>query len=57
MVASGFLSFGSIYADRFVVTGFLNLSLLEMYNFALLASTIASFVATPFNNILMAKFF
>lgn len=56
VLLSGIISYGASYADRLVVSGFLNLSTLGVYNFALLIATAISFLAFPFNNILMPKF-
>ena len=56
VLLSGLMSYGAAYADRFIVSGFLNLSYLGIYNFALLIATSIGFLAVPFNNILMPKF-
>ena len=53
---SSIITYGSVYIDRFVVAGLLNLSALGIYNFALLISSSIGFLAIPFNNILMPKF-
>ena len=56
ILLSGIISYGAAYADRFVVSGLLTLSALGVYNFALLIASAISFLAFPFNNILMPKF-
>ena len=56
ILLSGLITYGASSADRFLVSGLLSLSSLGIYNFALLISTSISFLATPFNNILMPKF-
>ena len=53
---SGIISYGAVYADRFIVSGLLSLSSLGIYNFALLIASAIGFMAFPFNNILMPKF-
>ena len=55
VLLSGLMGFGASYADRFIVAGLLNLSLLGIYNFALLAASAIAFIAVPFNNILLPK--
>lgn len=50
------IAYGAVYADRFVVAGLMTLSQLGIYNFALLIATSLSFLASPFNNILLPKF-
>ena len=56
ILMSGIISYGAAYADRFVVSGLMSLSELGIYNFALLIASAISFLAIPFNNILMPKF-
>jgi O-antigen/teichoic acid export membrane protein len=56
ILLSGIVSYGAGYADRFVVSGLMSLSNLGVYNFALLIASAISFLAIPFNNILMPKF-
>ena len=56
ILLSGLISYGAASADRFVVSGILNLSSLGIYNFSLLISVSIGFLASPFNNILMPKF-
>ena len=53
---SSVISYGASYADRFIVSGLLNLSSLGIYNFALLIASAIGFIAFPFNNLLMPKF-
>ena len=56
ILLSGLMSYGAGYADRFVVSGLMSLSELGVYNFSLLIASAISFLAVPFNNILMPKF-
>ena len=56
ILLSGLISYGASSADRFVVSGILNLSSLGVYNFSLLIAGSISFIAIPFNNILLPKF-
>ena len=56
ILLSGLISYGAGYADRFVVSGLMSLSELGVYNFSLLIASAISFLAIPFNNILMPKF-
>ena len=56
VLMSGLISYGAAYADRFIVSGLLNLSALGIYNFSLLISSSITFLAIPFNNILLPKF-
>lgn len=56
ILLSGLISYGAGYADRFVVSGLMSLSELGVYNFSLLIASAISFLAVPFNNILMPKF-
>ena len=56
ILLSGIISYGASSADRFVVSGILNLSSLGVYNFSLLIASSIAFVAFPFNNILLPKF-
>ena len=53
---SSLISYGAAYADRFIVSGLLNLASLGVYNFALLIASAISFLSIPFNNILLPKF-
>lgn len=46
---------GSSYVDRFVVSHFLNLSLLGIYNLALLLSSAITFIIAPISTILFPK--
>jgi O-antigen/teichoic acid export membrane protein len=52
---SSLIGYGASYVDRFVVSYFLNLSLLGIYNFALLISSAISFLAIPFTTVLLPK--
>ena len=56
ILLSGVISYGAAYADRFIVSGILNLSALGVYNFSLLIASAIGFMSIPFNNILMPKF-
>lgn len=56
LMLSGIIYYGASSVDRFIVSGILNLSSLGIYNFSLLIAGSLSFVAVPFNNILMPKF-
>ena len=56
ILLSGIISYGAAYADRFIVSGLLNLSSLGVYNFSLLIAGAIGFMSIPFNNILMPKF-
>ncbi|MEM3844688.1 MAG: oligosaccharide flippase family protein, partial [Candidatus Parvarchaeota archaeon] len=49
------IGYGSSYVDRFVVSYFLSLSVLGIYNFALLISSAISFLVSPFVTILLPK--
>ena len=49
------VGYGAVYVDRFVVSYFLNLSLLGIYNFALLVSSAIGFIVGPFSTILLPK--
>ncbi len=49
------IGYGASYVDRFIVSFLLNLSLLGIYNFALLISTAIAFISGPFGNILLPK--
>ncbi|MEM3846947.1 MAG: polysaccharide biosynthesis C-terminal domain-containing protein, partial [Candidatus Parvarchaeota archaeon] len=49
------IGYGSSYVDRFVVSYFLNLSVLGIYNFALLISSAIGFLVSPFVTILLPK--
>ncbi len=52
---SSLIGYGASYVDRFVVSYFLNLSLLGIYNFALLISSAIGFIVAPFATILLPK--
>ena len=56
ILLTGIISYGAAYADRFIVSGLLNLSALGVYNFSLLIASAIGFMSIPFNNILMPKF-
>lgn len=56
LLLSSIISYGAAYADRFIVSGLLNLSSLGIYNFALLIAAAIGSIANPFNSILMPKF-
>ena len=56
ILLAGIISYGAIYADRFIVSGLMSLSSLGIYNFSLLISSAITFMVSPFNNILMPKF-
>ena len=56
VLLSSIITYGASSADRFIVSGLLNLSSLGVYNFSLLIASSLSIFATPFNNILMPKF-
>lgn len=56
VLLSSLISYGAASADRFVVSGLLNLSALGIYNFSLLLASSLGFMLVPFNNILMPKF-
>ena len=49
------IGYGASYVDRFVVSYLLNLSLLGIYNFALLISSAIGFIVSPFLTILLPK--
>jgi O-antigen/teichoic acid export membrane protein len=49
------IGYGASYVDRFVVSYLLNLSLLGVYNFALLISSAIGFIVVPFATILLPK--
>jgi O-antigen/teichoic acid export membrane protein len=49
------IGYGAGYVDRFVVSYLLNLSLLGIYNFALLISSAIGFIVGPFLTILLPK--
>ena len=49
------IGYGASYVDRFIVSYLLNLSLLGIYNFALLISSALGFISVPFTNILLPK--
>ena len=49
------VGFGAAYVDRFLVSFLLNLSLLGIYNFALLISSAIGFLVVPFATILLPK--
>ena len=52
---SSIVGYGAAYVDRFVVSYLLNLSLLGIYNFALLISSAIGFIVAPFSTILLPK--
>ena len=52
---SSLIGYGASYVDRFVVSYLLNLSLLGIYNFALLISSAIGFLVSPFLTILLPK--
>ncbi len=52
---SSLIGYGAVYVDRFIVSYLLNLSLLGIYNFALLISSAVSFIVAPFSTILLPK--
>ena len=52
---SSLIGYGAVYVDRFVVSYLLNLSLLGIYNFALLISSAIGFIVGPFTTILLPK--
>lgn len=52
----GLVSYGAVYADRFIVSSMLAVKYLGIYNYSLLFVSAIGFVAVPFNNILMTKF-
>lgn len=56
ILLSGLIAYGASSADRFVVSGILNLQSLGVYNFSLLIASSIGFISVPFNNILMPKF-
>jgi O-antigen/teichoic acid export membrane protein len=49
------IGYGAAYVDRFIVSFLLNLSLLGIYNFALLISSAIAFLVSPFVTILLPK--
>ena len=49
------VGYGASYVDRFIVSYFLNLSLLGIYNFALLISSAIGFIVFPFSTVLLPK--
>lgn len=55
VMISGLVSFGSSYADKFIVAGLLSLSLLGIYNFSLLISGALTLLVMPFNSVLLPK--
>lgn len=56
LLATSILFFGSTYVDRLIVAVFLDLSLLGIYNLALLIAQGLNFFINPLNNILLPKF-
>ena len=56
ILLAGIISYGAMYADRFIVSGLMSLSYLGIYNFSLLVASAITFIVSPFNNILMPKF-
>ncbi|MCL4333839.1 MAG: oligosaccharide flippase family protein [Candidatus Thermoplasmatota archaeon] len=55
LLVSSLIGYGSSYVDRFVVSYLLNLSLLGIYNFALLISSAIGFIGGPFATIMLPK--
>lgn len=53
---SSLLGYGAVYIDRFIVADIMTLHYLALYNFALLIVSSISFIAIPFNNILLTRF-
>lgn len=53
---SGLITYGATSVDKFIVSGFLTLFSMGIYNFSLLISSSIGFIITPFNNILLPKF-
>ena len=49
------IGYGAVYVDRFIVSFMLNLSLLGVYNFALLICSAIGFLTIPFATILLPK--
>jgi len=49
------IGYGATYLDRFIVSYLMNLSLLGIYNFALLIPSAISFIIGPFSTILLPK--
>ncbi|MEM3790957.1 MAG: flippase [Thermoproteota archaeon] len=52
---SGLIGYGATYVDRFIVSYFLNLSEMGIYNFSLLIVSALSILITPFGAILLPK--
>ncbi|MEM3790984.1 MAG: oligosaccharide flippase family protein [Thermoproteota archaeon] len=52
---SGLIVYGATYVDRFIVSYFLNLSEMGIYNFSLLFVSSLSILITPFGAILLPK--
>ncbi|MEM3872713.1 MAG: oligosaccharide flippase family protein [Nitrososphaeria archaeon] len=52
---SGLIGYGATYVDRFIVSYFLNLSEMSIYNFSLLFVSSLSILITPFGAILLPK--
>ncbi|MEM3334298.1 MAG: lipid II flippase MurJ [Thermoplasmata archaeon] len=52
---SGLIGYGATYVDRFIVSYFLNLSEMGIYNFSLLIVSSLSMLITPFGTILLPK--
>ncbi|MEM3859955.1 MAG: oligosaccharide flippase family protein, partial [Candidatus Micrarchaeaceae archaeon] len=52
---SSLIGTGSVYVDRFIVSFFLNLSELGIYNFSLLIINAMSILTIPFSTILLSK--
>ncbi|MCL4334999.1 MAG: polysaccharide biosynthesis C-terminal domain-containing protein [Candidatus Thermoplasmatota archaeon] len=55
MIAS-IINFGAAYIDRLIVAGVLNLSLLGIYNIALLISSSVTLLSTPINYVIFSIF-
>ncbi len=56
VLLSSIIGYGSSYIDRFIVAGLMTLSVLAVYNFALLISSSIGFIVMPLNNIMLPKF-
>lgn len=53
---SSLIGYGAVYVDRFIVSYFLNLTELGIYNFGLLIVSAIGSLVTPFPSILLPKF-
>jgi len=56
ILLSSIIGYGSSYIDKFIVAGLMTLSVLAVYNFALLISSSIGFIIYPLNNIMLPKF-